>query len=101
MYKHILVATDGSELADKAVEHGIADAVVFQDPHTGLQNRQLGDTAQVDAHAAPTQVCRRFFFIQHQLTVVHQRQFPRDFVSRRNHARALAEIPARECAQTS
>ena len=24
MYKHILVATDGSELADKAVDHGIA-----------------------------------------------------------------------------
>jgi nucleotide-binding universal stress UspA family protein len=24
MYKHLLIATDGSELADKAVEHGIA-----------------------------------------------------------------------------
>ena len=24
MYKHILIATDGSELADKGVEHGLA-----------------------------------------------------------------------------
>lgn len=30
MYRHILIATDGSELADRAVSHGLAIAKAFQ-----------------------------------------------------------------------
>lgn len=30
MYRHILIATDGSELADRAVSHGLAIARAFQ-----------------------------------------------------------------------
>lgn len=46
MYKHILIATDGSELADKGVEHGLALASAL-----GAQASVLTVTAPLSAEA--------------------------------------------------
>lgn len=59
MYKHLLIATDGSELADKAVTHGLALAkalgakvttVTVSEPWTNFLTGEVGATFPVEEY---------------------------------------------------
>ena len=53
MYKHILIATDGSELAGRALAHGLALAKELKAPVTVVGKANLDPVHQFEDMAGP------------------------------------------------
>lgn len=58
MYRHILIATDGSELADRAVSHGLAIAKAFQAKVTFVTVTEMYPTGVYSPIPWPSDIAR-------------------------------------------
>jgi nucleotide-binding universal stress UspA family protein len=58
MYRHILIATDGSELADRAVGHGLAIAKAFQSKVTLVTVTEMYPTGFYSPVPWPADIAR-------------------------------------------
>jgi hypothetical protein len=77
-----------------AVEQRARRAAALEHARPGLEDVELRDAAQVDAHAPAPQERRARALVEHQVLPVHERQLARDLAGG-GHARVVrAEAPA-------
>ncbi|MCY1228844.1 hypothetical protein D9M72_411860 [compost metagenome] len=74
----------------------MAQSVPVQRLHARLQDRQLGDAAQVQAHAGAQQHGFAPAFVEHDLPVVHQRPLACQLGSSRDARVVFTEVPPGE-----